>query len=1019
MKSLPKSQVLVLLMCVAFATIFWTSGCAGVAAPLPSLTITPSTLSVSAKVGATSSQVVSVTNVGTTDVRVNQAVVNGTGFTVTGLTTPMMLPVGQSKSFTVKFAAAAVGSVDGSLTVVADPPHRPVVLSLHGNGSTASPDVTSVTVSPAAASTALGAKVQFTATVQGSTTNTAVTWTASIGSITSAGVYTAPATSASVTVTATSVADPTKSASAVVTVAGSTIPPVTSITVSPATASSITGGTVSFTGIVQGSTSNKAVTWQASTGRITPAGVYTAPASAGTSTVTATSVADTTMFAVATITVTATSPVVTSVTVSPATTSSITGGNVSFAATVQGSTLNKGVTWQTSTGSVTSAGVYTAPASAGTSTVTATSLADPTKFGVATITVTASSVVTSVTVSPATASATTGSTVSFAAVVQGSTSNKAVTWQASLGSVTSSGLYTAPSTAGTAVVTATSSADGTKSGSASVVISANLTVTSVTISPSPASSTTDGTLQFTASVQGTVTDKSVRWTASSGKIGSSGLYTAPSTRGTDTVTATSNADSSKAASSAVQVSAPTNGALPAFPTAQGAGAATPGGRGGQVFEVTNLNDSGVGSLRDCAEANGPRTCVFRVAGLITAVNEIRVDNPYLTIAGQTAPGQIIWGGPNGYACLRISTHDTIVRYVTFSPDNFNQPSGPSTGTIGYSITNTQNYNNIVDHVSSRWAGNKELAVYAGFPGEYNANFTWQWSMVYEPHTKHAVGPSISEGDDVPRTQASHDIDFHHNMFVNIDHRIPEYNHSPARWVNNVTYNYSWYALEALGATQSDVINNVWDYGNLVPSQAYPVHSSDGNWGGSLPGTPSFYVAGNIGHGHTAPNADQIGDLTFQITGENGYEINGHFPNNWLRNSPLASASSFPIVPDPAANLTDILAPTVGNSRHLKCDGTWESHRDAADTRIISEVQNHGTGGFWPNGNTNAGSDITYPTANYQDNPVTGFPVCQESMHDGIPDQWKALKGLSTTDPNLYKSKAPNGYTWLENYLDAQ
>src|ERR1700730_5770741 len=156
MKSLPRSQVLVLLMCVAFATIFWTSGCAGVAEPLPSLTITPSTLSVSAKVGATSSQVVSVTNVGTTNVSLNQAIVNGTGFTVTGLTTPLILPVGQSKSFTVKFAAAAVGSVNGSLTVVADPPHRAVVLSLHGNGSTANPGVTSVKRSAAGASSETG-----------------------------------------------------------------------------------------------------------------------------------------------------------------------------------------------------------------------------------------------------------------------------------------------------------------------------------------------------------------------------------------------------------------------------------------------------------------------------------------------------------------------------------------------------------------------------------------------------------------------------------------------------------------------------------------------------------------------------------------------------------------------------------------------------------------------------------------------------------------------------------------------
>jgi hypothetical protein len=176
----------------------------------------------------------------------------------------------------------------------------------------------------------------------------------------------------------------------------------------------------------------------------------------------------------------------------------------------------------------------------------------------------------------------------------------------------------------------------------------------------------------------------------------------------------------------------------------------------------------------------------------------------------------------------------------------------------------------------------------------------------------------------------------------------------------------------------------------------------------------------MGHGKTTPNVDQIGDLTYQITGENGKEINGHLPNSWLRNSPLAASNAFPIVADPAVNLIKILIPTVGNSQHLDCTGNWVGHRDPADTRIVSEVQNHGTGGFWPNGTTSLGRFfISTPRSEYQDHPVTNFTVCQESMHDGIPDQWKVLKGLSTKDPNLYKAKAPNGYTWLENYLNAQ
>jgi hypothetical protein len=468
-------------------------------------------------------------------------------------------------------------------------------------------------------------------------------------------------------------------------------------------------------------------------------------------------------------------------------------------------------------------------------------------------------------------------------------------------------------------------------------------------------------------------------------------------------------------------------ALPAFPGAQGGGAATPGGRGGVVMEITTTADSGTGSLRACLTASGPRTCIFRVAGLFSTASEIEVLNPFVTLACQSAPGQVILGGPHTQDVLRISTHDTVVRYCTFSPDNYNIASGPDTGTVGYSIVNTQAYNNIADHITSRWAGNKEWLAYSGFAGQFSRDVTLQYSLIYEPHEGHPVGPSTSENDTVSMTQASPNYDTHHNLLANIDHRIPEYNNPTMRWINNYTYNYSWYAVEGLGATQSDIIGNVWDFQNLVPSQTYPIHSSNGNWPGSLPGTPSFYIAGNIGHGHTAPNADQITDLTFQITGENGAEVNGHFPANWLRSAPLPPSNPFPIQIDPAASLLALLAPTVGNSQHLDCNGNWVNHRDPEDARIVSEVQSHGSGGFWPNGVTYIGQipgtngfTLPTPTANWTDHPQTaGFAACVESLHDGIPDQWKKLKGLSTTDASLYKKTAPNGFTWLENYLNGQ
>src|ERR1700728_1455278 len=119
-------------------------------------------------------------------------------------------------------------------------------------------------------------------------------------------------------------------------------------------------------------------------------------------------------------------------------------------------------------------------------------------------------------------------------------------------------------------------------------------VTSVTITPASASATTGGTVQFSATVQGTASNKTVSWKAAIGQVTSSGLYTAPASGGDDTVTSTSEADSTKSATAQVAVNAPTptasiatSGALAAFPEAQGGGAGSAGGRGGAVIEVTN------------------------------------------------------------------------------------------------------------------------------------------------------------------------------------------------------------------------------------------------------------------------------------------------------------------------------------------------------------------------------------------------------------------------------------------------
>ena len=249
----------------------------------------------------------------------------------------------------------------------------------------------SISLSPLTAALTTAQTKKFTATVKGAS-NTAVTWALSpaVGSLSAAGIYTPPAVIAApqrVSVTATSVADQTKSASAAVTLAPSVV-----MSLTPPTATLTTGQTKQFNATVKGA-SNIAVTWtlRPIVGTISATGLYTAPASISTPEfliVTATSVADPTKSVRAPIGIQL--PV--SISLTPLSTTLAAGQSTQFAATVSGAS-NSAITWKLSpaVGSVSAQGLYTAPAaalSAQTLTLTATSRADPAKVAAATIALT-------------------------------------------------------------------------------------------------------------------------------------------------------------------------------------------------------------------------------------------------------------------------------------------------------------------------------------------------------------------------------------------------------------------------------------------------------------------------------------------------------------------------------------------------------------------------------------------------------------------------------------------------------
>lgn len=145
--------------------------------------------------------------------------------------------------------------------------------------------------------------------------------------------------------------------------------------------------------------------------------------------------------------------------------------------------------------------------------------------------------------------------------------------------------------------------------------------------------------------------------------------------------------------------------LPAFPGALGWAAQTPGGRGGRIIRVTNLDAAGPGSLREAIEAEGPRIVVFEVGGVIDLGRQtLRLRNPFITIAGQTAPSPgvtIIRGG------MDISAHDVVVQHIRIRPGSAEQTWMSGWDEDGISTVGA--YNVIIDHCSLTWATDENLS----------------------------------------------------------------------------------------------------------------------------------------------------------------------------------------------------------------------------------------------------------------------------------------------------------------------
>ena len=454
--------------------------------------------------------------------------------------------------------------------------------------------------------------------------------------------------------------------------------------------------------------------------------------------------------------------------------------------------------------------------------------------------------------------------------------------------------------------------------------------------------------------------------------------------------------------------------IPAFPGAQGAGAMSMGGRGGMICEVTNLNDSGAGSLRACINMEGPRTVVFRVGGTIELLTDLRILNPYLTIAGQTAPGGgILLSGKNSVKSLIVAMkHNIIIRYLRlrkgYNAEAVDTQSGDGVE-VSYSGENSYGQSIIIDHCSMSWTQDENASVWGRntIPNQPN-DITYSWNLIAEPLSAHPTNVITGSNDNASEYQTN--IDFHHNLLANSSHRNPLIKNKTFRFINNIVYNWSYYATQLGGGANVDVIGNYYKTGPLYKNSSwaqpgqqreYAIEVFTSSNTTTPPGSPTLYVSGNKGPFNESPANDNW-PMVREVTGENGVEI-GPLSAQYRRSLPLP-ALPVPITAHPVTELESVILPTVGASRSLDCLGNWVSSRDTVDARIINEY--HASQGIVP---------VT-------ENSVGGFPIiasgsaCPDGDHDGMPDAWEDANGLDKNNSADGSVLHASGYSNLERFL---
>ncbi|MFO7658187.1 MAG: pectate lyase [Bacteroidales bacterium] len=420
----------------------------------------------------------------------------------------------------------------------------------------------------------------------------------------------------------------------------------------------------------------------------------------------------------------------------------------------------------------------------------------------------------------------------------------------------------------------------------------------------------------------------------------------------------------------------------AFPSAEGFGAYSKGGRGGKVIYVTNLNDSGPGSLRLAVEQEGPRTVVFGISGTIELKSRLAIENPYITIAGQTAPGDGI--------CLKdetllIATHDVIIRFIRVRLGDGKHDIGSKQDKDAISISVGKDI--IVDHCSASWSLDEVLSTSTKNPTL--SNVTVQWCFITEGLNVagHGYGSLI-------RGTGGAKYSYLHNLFAHNHGRNPRpgnYDSNPPEedpegllldFRNNVIYNWggnhAGYNADGKSVTRLNYVGNY-----LIPglnSNPTGIAYSTGS-----PNNRSYFADNYY--------SNKLPDNPWDLV-----KFRNTFTEEDIRNNKQSVPFETSIV-----KLEDA---KTAYQRVLKTGGAILPKRDAVDLRIVNDVKNR-TGkiiksqqevGDWPE--------------------LISTPSPTDSDSDGMPDKWEKKNGLDSSNPNDRNTVGKDGYTMLEIYLNS-